>query len=115
MVTDAYKRNGITEARKSRDEEIDFSDIPELSDDQIKKIKKVGRPVKGVSKRKRVSVSFDPFWAKPFEAIAEIEGENKNNLINLFVERYVKNKMDKLSKGQIKLFKLTAFKNKKAA
>ena len=42
------KRN----SRKIKDADIDYSDIPELTDEQLKKFKRVGRPLFRLQKRK---------------------------------------------------------------
>jgi uncharacterized protein (DUF4415 family) len=39
---------------------IDFSDIPELSDAQLRRMKRVGRPTIGRAPRKAVSLRVDP-------------------------------------------------------
>ena len=53
------KRNGNFTKRKVEDSKIDYSDIPELSDEQLRKFKRRGRPVIGDSPRKAISIRVE--------------------------------------------------------
>jgi|GEM_PF-767657 len=44
----------------SRKEKIDFSDIPELSDAQLRAMRRVGRPPLGESARQLIAIRIDP-------------------------------------------------------
>ncbi|MBM4127889.1 MAG: hypothetical protein FJ247_11160 [Nitrospira sp.] len=53
------------------DSQIDFSDVPELSDEQLKRMKRVGRPVTGLAKQ-LIAIRLSPRllagsrWPWPF-------------------------------------------------
>ncbi|MEZ0392183.1 MAG: hypothetical protein ACAH59_08215 [Pseudobdellovibrionaceae bacterium] len=45
--------------RKIKDSDIDYSEIPKLSAKDLKKIKRVGRPIVGESPRRAISVRIE--------------------------------------------------------
>ena len=50
---------------------IDFSDIPELSDEQLARMRRVGRPPLGRSARTAISVRVDP------EVLSRLKGDRR--------------------------------------
>lgn len=57
------KKGGRTTSRRR----IDFSDIPEASDAQLRAMRRVGRPPLGTSARQLIAIRIDPDvlrWAK---------------------------------------------------
>ena len=83
-------------ARKSGksipDSRIDFSDIPELSDKQLRKMKRVGRPLLGSEKRQLIAIRIDPQVLKKIKKHAEEHGTGYQTLINEILGKYIKNR-----------------------
>lgn len=69
---------------------IDFSDIPELSDKQLKGMKRLGRPLLGAEPRKLVAVRLDPVVLNGLKSKAKREGKKYQSLINEILAKYVK-------------------------
>jgi uncharacterized protein (DUF4415 family) len=69
---------------------IDFSDIPELSDAQLRRMKRVGRPTIGRSPRKAVSLRLDPDVLERLKAKAAKRGLPYQSLINDILARSVR-------------------------
>ncbi len=69
---------------------IDFSDIPELSDDRLRQMKRVGRPTIGRAPRKAVSLRVDPDVLERLKATAEKRGVPYQSLINDILARAVR-------------------------
>ena len=59
MTLNWKKKRLKSKSRKIRDTEVDYSDIPELSDEQLAKFKRRGRPVIGDTPRKAISIRID--------------------------------------------------------
>ena len=53
---------------------IDFSDIPELSDGQLRRMRRVGRPTIGRAPRQAVSLRLDPDVLTRLKATAAKRG-----------------------------------------
>lgn len=68
---------------------IDFSDIPELSDAQLRRMKRVGRPALGRAPRKAVSLRLDPDVLARLKAAAGKRGVPYQSLINDILARAV--------------------------
>jgi len=50
---------------------IDFSDIPELSDEQLRSMRRVGRPPIGTEARQLIAIRLDPEVLNRFRAEAK--------------------------------------------
>lgn len=74
------------------DSKIDFSDISELSDEQLKGMKRVGRPLLGTAPRKLIAVRIDPIVLNRLKSKAKAEGKGYQSLINEVLSKYVKKK-----------------------
>jgi uncharacterized protein (DUF4415 family) len=83
-------------ARKSAtpipDHDIDFSDIPELSDRQLKSMRRVGRPVLGKSPRKAIAIRLDPEVLDWLKAEAARTGKRYQSLINEILAKHTRKK-----------------------
>jgi predicted DNA binding CopG/RHH family protein len=66
---------------------IDFSDIPELSDEQLKTMRRVGRPPLGRAARTAISVRVDPHVLARLKATAAKRGVPYQSLINDILAR----------------------------
>ena len=66
---------------------IDYSDIPELSEDQLARMRRVGRPPIGRAARKPISVRLDPDVLARLKARAARRGIPYQSLINEILAR----------------------------
>lgn len=74
------------------DREIDFSDIPELSDEQLGAMKHLGRPLMGSAPRKLIAVRIDPQVLTQLRQEAKKTGKGYQSLINEILAKHVKKK-----------------------
>ncbi len=72
------------------DEDIDFSDIPELTDRDLKNARRVGRPLLGFSPRKLISIKIDPDLLKKLKSKAIKYGKGYQTFIHEILEQYMK-------------------------
>jgi uncharacterized protein (DUF4415 family) len=73
----AAKKEGDTRQRK-----IDFSDIPELSDVQLSRMRRVGRPTVGDEPRKLIAIRLDAKVLGWLRRTAEKKGLPYQSLVN---------------------------------
>ena len=66
---------------------IDFSDIPELSDGQLARMRRVGRPTIGRSPRAPISLRVDPDVLARLKTRAAKQGVPYQSLINDILAR----------------------------
>lgn len=65
------KEKPMPKRRQLRDDEIDFSDIPEVTPAQLKKARRVGRPLIGSAPRKDIHIRLDPNVLEKLKAKAK--------------------------------------------
>lgn len=75
--------------RKIKDSEIDYSDIPKFSAADLKKFKRVGRPLVGESPRKSISVRIEQDVLEKLKSKAEKAGVGYQSLINEILKKAV--------------------------
>ena len=66
---------------------IDFSDIPELLEEQLESMRRVGRPPLGSAARKAISLRVDPQVLARLKAKAAKRGVPYQSLINDILAR----------------------------
>jgi uncharacterized protein (DUF4415 family) len=76
--------------RHTRDEKIDFSDVPELTDEQLKRARRVGRPPFGRSARELIAIRVDPDVLRALRVEATREGVGYQTLIHRLLEDHVR-------------------------
>jgi uncharacterized protein (DUF4415 family) len=76
-------------AKPIPDDKIDYSDIPELSDAQLKAMKPVGRPLLGGAPRKLIAVRIDPMVLDQLRRKAKKAGKGDQTLINEILAKFV--------------------------
>lgn len=76
-------------AKDTRKNKIDFSDIPELTDEQLKQMKRIGRPLLGMTQRQLISIRIDPNVLEEIKKKAKKKGKKYQTLINEILEKYV--------------------------
>jgi uncharacterized protein (DUF4415 family) len=82
----------IKKKRKSTKQKIDFSDIPELSDDQLSSMKRVGRPPLGQSSKLMIAFRIDPAILDAIRKLAAKKGKGYQVLIHDILENFVNKK-----------------------
>ena len=81
----ASSARGERAAKKEKDigqRKIDFSDIPELSDVQLSRMRRVGRPTVGDEPRKLIAIRLDAKVLGWLRKTAEKKGLPYQSLIN---------------------------------
>jgi len=81
----AAKRKQRTSARK-----INFSDIPEASTEQLREMRRVGRPPIGEQARQLIAIRVDPRVIAEFRKEAKRRNVGYQTLINEVLARHVK-------------------------
>jgi uncharacterized protein (DUF4415 family) len=76
--------------RRTRNEKIDFSDVPELTDEQLKRARRVGRPPFGRSARELIAIRVDPDVLRALRVEATREGVGYQTLIHRLLEDHVR-------------------------
>lgn len=69
--------------------EVDFSDIPESSDEELKRAKRVGRPSTGQAKQ-LIALRISPLLLSKLKKIAEKKGKPYQTLIHDSLEALIK-------------------------
>ncbi len=67
---------------KVKDSKIDYSDIPEFSAEQLKKPKRVGRPLVGESARQAISLRVESKVLNKIKKQAKNKGIDYQSLLN---------------------------------
>ena len=83
------KEKPIKKQRQAKDSEIDFSDIPELTMDQLKSARRVGRPLLGSGPRKDIHLRLDPDVLERLKKQAKKKGVKYQSLINEILKKAV--------------------------
>jgi uncharacterized protein (DUF4415 family) len=73
-----------------RDYKIDFSDIPVLTDEQLKRARRVGRPPLGRAPRELIAIRIDPDVLSALRAEATRAGIGYQTLIHRLLAEHVK-------------------------
>ena len=68
--------------KDTRSKKIDFSDIPELSEKQLSRMRRVGRPTLGDEPRKLIAIRLDPKVLGWLRRTAEKKGLPYQSLVN---------------------------------
>lgn len=72
-----------------REHPIDFSDLPESSTDQLRAMRRVGRPPLGESARRLIAIRLDPDVLARFRREAKRRKVGYQTLINSVLAAYV--------------------------
>lgn len=73
-----------------RREKIDFSDIPELTAEQLERARRVGRPPLGRSARELIAIRIDPDVLRALRVEATHTGVGYQTLIHQLLARHVR-------------------------
>jgi uncharacterized DUF497 family protein len=74
------------------DRKIDFSDIPEMSDDQLRAMRRVGRPTLGDVARQLIAIRIDPQVLEHLRKEAQRQDIGYQTLINNILTEHAKKK-----------------------
>lgn len=79
--------------KRIQDMEIDFSDIPELSEKKLKAMKRVGRPPLGENPKVMIAIRLEPALLESIRRLAEKSGVGYQTLIHQILEKYALKKV----------------------
>jgi uncharacterized protein (DUF4415 family) len=82
-------RAGKKDVRTSPSRAIDFSDIPEASDEQLRTMRRVGRPPAGAASRQLIAIRVDPDVLECFRKEARRRKIGYQTLINEVLAEHV--------------------------
>ncbi len=72
------------------DSRIDFSDIPESTDEELRRARRVGRPKTGRAPRQLIAIRIDPLLLKRLRTLAARQDKPYQTLIHEILERAAK-------------------------
>jgi len=79
-------------AKHTPNRAIDFSDIPELSSEELSQMKRVGRPPLGTDARQLIAIRIDPEVLEKIRKAASKVGKGYQTLINEILAKYANKK-----------------------
>ena len=82
----AREKRAAKSAKHTVDREIDFSDIPESTDDELKRARRVGRPVTGHAKQ-LIAIRIDPKLLDRLRKLASKQHKPYQTLIHELLEK----------------------------
>ena len=82
------ERAGKNERPTRVPRKIDFSDLPEASDAQLRVMRRVGRPPLGVGARQLIAIRLDPEVLRRFRKEAKRRNMGYQTLINRVLAEY---------------------------
>lgn len=77
----------------TQDKLIDFSDIPEISPEQVKKGFRPGRPLLGASPRTMIAIRIDPKVLQKLKSYAGKKGKGYQTVINEILGDFIKKRV----------------------
>ena len=72
------------------DSQIDFSDIPESTDEELRRVRRVGRPKTGRPQRQLIALRIDPVLLKKLRDLAAKREKPYQTFIHELLERAAK-------------------------
>lgn len=85
-ASSARGRRAVVSVRHIPDSKIDFSDIPELTDEQLKHMRRVGRPATGMAKQ-LIAIRMSPRLLRAIRTMAAKQGKPYQTLIHELLEK----------------------------
>ncbi len=85
----ARGRRAVKSANNIPDDEIDFSDIPELSDDDFRRARRVGRPTYGNDPKQLIAIRIEPSLLQKLKKLASSKKMPYKTFIHHILEEYV--------------------------
>jgi len=93
------KKQSASSARATRaaksgrlipDSQIDFSDIPESTDEELKRARRVGRPKTGRATRQLIAIRIDPLLLSRLRVLAAKQNKPYQTFIHEILEQAAK-------------------------
>ena len=85
-VSSVHGKQAARSVKHIPDSEIDFSDIPELSDEQLKRMRRIGRPARGMAKQ-LIAIRLSPRLLATLRQMAAKRGKPYQTLIHELLEK----------------------------
>jgi uncharacterized protein (DUF4415 family) len=85
------------------DSEIDFSDIPESTDEELRRARRVGRPKTGKAPRQLIAIRIDPYLLKRLRQLAAKQDKPYQTFIHELLERAAKRAAYTLRSEEIRI------------
>ncbi len=86
FASSARARQAAKNAKPTGDSQIDFSDIPESTDEELKRARRVGRPKTGHAKH-LIAIRIDPRLLAQLRRLAAKQSKPYQTLIHELLER----------------------------
>ena len=83
-------RQVVKNGKPIPDSQIDFSDIPESTDEELRRARRVGRPKTGRPPRQLIAIRIDPLLLKRLRTLAAKQRKPYQTLIHELLERAAK-------------------------
>ncbi len=80
-ASSAQDRRAVKSVKPTKDADIDFSDIPESSDEELRGARRVGRPATGHAKQ-LIAIRISPIILKKLKKLAAKKDKPYQTLIN---------------------------------
>jgi len=87
-ASSAHGRQAAKNVKSMRDNDIDFSDIPESTDEELRRARRVGRPSTGKAKQ-LIAIRSSPEVLKKLKKLAARSDKPYQTLINELLEKAV--------------------------
>jgi len=82
-------KRAVKNVKHIPDSQIDFSDIPEMTDEELKSARRVGRPKTGHAKQ-LIAIRIDPRLLSQLRKLADKQDKPYQTLIHEMLERAAK-------------------------
>ena len=82
----AQGRRAVKSVKHTPDAQIDFSDIPEATDVELKRMRRVGRPASGMAKQ-LIAIRLSPTLLNQLRKMAAKQGKPYQSLIHELLEK----------------------------
>jgi uncharacterized protein (DUF4415 family) len=82
-------RRAVGNGRRTHRRGIDFSDLPESSDEQLRAMRRVGRPPLGTAARRLIAIRIDPAVLVALQREARRRGLGYQSLIHQLLAKHV--------------------------
>ncbi len=82
----AQGRRAVKSVKHIPDAQIDFSDIPEATDVELKRMRRVGRPASGMAKQ-LIAIRLSPTLLNQLRKMAAKQGKPYQSLIHELLEK----------------------------
>ncbi len=86
----ARGRRSGKNVKPTPDSQIDFSDIPESTDEELRRARRVGRPKSGRPVRQLIAIRIDPLLLKRLRRLAAKQGKPYQSFIHELLEQAAK-------------------------